>query len=117
MQDVPALSATSALPLGPADVREARWRVVARTAYPFVVVGLLWEIVARAGLFPAAPLSDPRRHRRSPSCRLTANGILPHHALDTVIRLLAGFALAAVVGVIIGSPWAGRGEPRMCSCR
>jgi ABC-type nitrate/sulfonate/bicarbonate transport system permease component len=28
--------------------------------------------------------------------------VLPHHALDTVLRLLAGFALAAVVGVAIG---------------
>jgi len=34
--------------------------------------------------------------------RLTIAGILPHHALDTVLRLGAGFALAAVAGVVIG---------------
>ena len=34
--------------------------------------------------------------------RLTAAGILPHHVLDTLIRLTAGFALAALVGVAIG---------------
>lgn len=34
--------------------------------------------------------------------RLTLNGVLPHHALDTLIRLCAGFALAAVAGVAIG---------------
>ena len=34
--------------------------------------------------------------------RLTLNGILPHHAFDTVWRLLAGFALAAIAGVAIG---------------
>ena len=34
--------------------------------------------------------------------RLTVSGILPHHALDTLVRLTAGFALAAFVGVTIG---------------
>ncbi len=34
--------------------------------------------------------------------RLTLNGVLPHHALDTLLRLIAGFALAAVIGVTIG---------------
>jgi NitT/TauT family transport system permease protein len=33
---------------------------------------------------------------------LTREGILPHHVLDTVLRLIAGFALAAVAGVAIG---------------
>ena len=30
----------------------ARWRVIARNAFPFIVVLGLWEIVARAGVFP-----------------------------------------------------------------
>ena len=34
--------------------------------------------------------------------RLTVAGILPHHAFDTLLRLGAGFALAAIVGVAIG---------------
>ena len=34
--------------------------------------------------------------------RLTLAGILPHHALDTLLRLGAGFALAALAGVAIG---------------
>jgi NitT/TauT family transport system permease protein len=33
---------------------------------------------------------------------LTLNGILLHHTLDTLIRLLAGFFLAAIAGVAIG---------------
>ena len=33
---------------------------------------------------------------------LTVRGILPHHVLDTVLRLLSGFFLAAVVGVTLG---------------
>jgi NitT/TauT family transport system permease protein len=101
MQGVPALSAKSVLALGPAEDREARWRVVARTAYPFVVVAVLWEIVARSGHFPAR-LFPTLGEIAGAFVRLTANGILPHHALDTIIRLIAGFALAAIVGVAIG---------------
>jgi NitT/TauT family transport system permease protein len=79
----------------------ARWRVVARNVFPFLVVGAIWEIVAHLGIFP---------HRLFPTLediaaafvRLTIAGILPLHALYTVIRLLAGFGLAAVVGVGIG---------------
>ena len=78
-----------------------RLRAIARNIFPFVVVGTIWEIVAWAGVFP---------HRLFPTLeevaasfvRLTIAGILPHHAIDTVIRLLSGFALAAVFGVTIG---------------
>ena len=56
--------------------------------FPFVVVGTIWEIVAWAGVFP---------HRLFPTLeevalsfvRLTVAGILPHHAIETVIRLLS----------------------------
>ena len=34
--------------------------------------------------------------------RLTLNGILLHHAFDSLVRLTAGFVLAALVGVTIG---------------
>jgi NitT/TauT family transport system permease protein len=78
-----------------------RWLVVARTAFPFLVVGVLWEIVARLGVFPQR-LFPSLEEVAATFVRLTAAGILPHHALDTVIRLLSGFALAALVGVAIG---------------
>ena len=32
---------------------EPRWRVMWRNAFPFLVVGAIWESVARAGMFPA----------------------------------------------------------------
>ena len=84
---------------GAPDGRRAgreRWRAIARNIFPFVVVGTIWEIVAWAGVFP---------HRLFPTLeevalsflQLTVAGILPHHAIETVIRLLSGFALAAVV--------------------
>jgi NitT/TauT family transport system permease protein len=80
---------------------DARWRAVARNIFPFVVIGTLWEFVAWAGIFP---------HRLFPTieevaftfARLTSNGILPHHAVQTVIRLLSGFALAGTIGVTVG---------------
>ena len=66
-----------------------------------MVVGGIWEIVAWAGVFP---------HRLFPTLEevaqtfvdLTFSGVLPHHAVETVLRLLAGFALAAVFGVTVG---------------
>jgi NitT/TauT family transport system permease protein len=69
--------------------------------FPFVVLGGIWEIVAWAGVFP---------HRLFPTLEevaqtfvdLTFSGVLPHHAVETVLRLLAGFALAGVFGVTVG---------------
>ncbi len=78
-----------------------RLRAVVRTAFPFLVVGGLWELVARLGIFPPR-LFPPLEEVAATLIRLTAAGILPHHAVETVGRLLAGFALAAVVGVVIG---------------
>ncbi len=100
MTDVPANSA-SALIGAAAPAQESRWRVAARTAFPFLVVGLLWEITAQAGVFPPK-LFPSLQTVGAAFVRLTANGILLHHALDTILRLLAGFALAGVVGVAIG---------------
>lgn len=99
MSDVPINSAETLI--GTAPARESRWRAVARNAFPFLVVGLIWETVARAGMFP--PKLFPSLVTVAEAFwRLTLNGILPHHALDTILRLLSGFALAAVVGVVIG---------------
>ncbi len=80
---------------------EPRWRALWRNAFPFLVVAAMWEIVARAGVFPSR-LFPPLEVIVAAFWRLTLNGILPHHALDTLIRLGAGFALAAVAGLVIG---------------
>jgi NitT/TauT family transport system permease protein len=80
---------------------EPRWRAIWRNAFPFLVAGAIWEIVARAGVFP--PRLFPSLEAIAAAFwRLTLNGILPHHALDTLLRLGAGFALAAVAGTVIG---------------
>jgi NitT/TauT family transport system permease protein len=76
------------------------WRL-ARNAFPFVVVGGLWEAVAHFGLFPAQFFPSLEAIGGT-FARLTWNGVLPHHAFDTLVRLTAGFALAAFLGVAIG---------------
>ena len=100
MQD--AVTAIAATPEAGAGQSAAdRLRTIWRNVYPFVVVGALWEIVARAGIFPRR-LFPTLEEIASAFARLTVSGILPHHALDTVIRLLSGFALAAIIGVTVG---------------
>jgi NitT/TauT family transport system permease protein len=74
---------------------------VARNLFPFAVVGLGWEIVARGGVFPRR-LFPTIEDVASSFIELTVRGILPLHALETVVRLLAGFSLAAIFGVAIG---------------
>ena len=97
MADLATNSGAVAAPSNP----NAHWRALARNVFPFVVVLGLWEIVARAGVFP--PKLFPSLVTVAETFwRLTANGILPHHTLDTIIRLFAGFALAAIVGVVLG---------------
>ena len=97
MQDTASTIAVTTAPEGGTE----RWRLVARNVFPFAVVGTIWEIVAWMGIFP---------HRLFPTLeevalsfyQLTVAGILPHHAIQTVIRLLTGFALAAAIGVTVG---------------
>jgi NitT/TauT family transport system permease protein len=99
MQEAVTTFAVAQTP-GPTAGNE-RWRVIARNTFPFVVVGAIWEIVARAGIFPRKLFPTLEDIARS-FVDLTVTGILPHHAVDTVIRLLTGFGMAAIVGVTIG---------------
>ncbi len=100
MSDVVANASTLAATPSAAP-ENAHWRVWLRNLFPFLVVGLMWEITAYAGIFP--PRLFPTLEVVGEAfVRLTVSGILPHHVFDTVIRLLSGFALAAIAGVAIG---------------
>ena len=103
MQGSSVISAPQApVPVEPSASRaNVRLRGAVRTAFPFVVVGAAWETVAHAGLFPPR-LFPPLETVGAALARLAANGILLHHAAETVLRLAAGFALAALVGVALG---------------
>ena len=100
MSDVVADASTLAATPS-ATPSSSRWRVLLRNLFPFVVVGVMWEITAHAGVFPPR-LFPPLEVVGAAFVRLTMLGILPHHVLDTVLRLLSGFAIAAVAGVAIG---------------
>ena len=78
-----------------------RLRLIARNLFPFVVVGAIWEIIAWVGVFPRR-LFPTLEEVAASFVHLTITGILPHHAIETMIRLLTGFALAGVLGVTIG---------------
>jgi NitT/TauT family transport system permease protein len=95
------LAQASAITSGPAAAGDGPLRRVARNAFPFIVVGALWEAVAHLGLFPAQ-FFPSLEVIAAVFVRLTLNGVLPHHALDTLARLTAGFVLAALIGVTIG---------------
>jgi NitT/TauT family transport system permease protein len=77
------------------------WWALARNSFPFVVVLGAWDIVAHLGIFPRR-LFPTLGDVADALVRLTVSGILPHHAGETLLRLSAGFALAAVIGVAIG---------------
>lgn len=79
----------------------ARARAAARTAVPFLVVATAWEITAHLGIFPAR-LFPPLEDVAAALVRLTLAGILPRHAAETLLRLTAGFSLAAVAGIGLG---------------
>ena len=87
---------------GPRSARFGnRLLLIVRNVFPFLVVVALWELVARSGLFP--PKLFPTLEQIAFAfVNLTANGILPHDTFDTLIRLSAGFGIAAIVGTVIG---------------
>jgi NitT/TauT family transport system permease protein len=101
VETAPATSANVVTAAASLAHGENRAPVIARTAFPFLVLALAWEITAHLGIFPPR-LFPPLEEVAGALIRLTEAGILPHHVLDTLIRLLAGFALAAIAGVAVG---------------
>lgn len=102
MSELAPTASPAVLTAGPLSAQgESRWHVVARNVFPFLVVALMWELTAYLGIFPRK-LFPPLEDVASALVRLTAAGILPHHVFDTLLRLMAGFALAAAAGVTIG---------------
>lgn len=99
MQDMTTIAVSA--PERTESAGRERLRLIVRNIFPFAVVGGIWEIVALAGIFPRR-LFPTLEDVASSFVQLTISGILPHHAIDTIIRLLSGFALAGIFGVTIG---------------
>lgn len=98
MEDTASIAVTEA---SPSPWLRNRMRAIARNLFPFIVVGVIWEIVARSGAMPTKLFPTLEQIARA-FLELTISGILPHHAFDTVLRLLIGFGLATFIGLIIG---------------
>jgi NitT/TauT family transport system permease protein len=99
MQDATTIAVS--VPERAESAGRVRLRLIVRNIFPFAVVGGIWEIIALAGVFPRR-LFPTLEDVASSFVQLTISGILPHHAIDTIIRLLSGFALAGIFGVTIG---------------
>src|SRR5260370_8792840 len=101
MPDFAPAASPSVVAAASARRGESRWWAVARTGFRCLVVALAGEVTAHLGIF-RGKVFPPLEDVAAALVRLTADGVLPHHVLDTLLRLLAGFALAAVAGVAIG---------------
>lgn len=78
-----------------------RWRALAVGSLLFLVGAAVWTAIAHLGIFPAKLFPDLGTVA-STLVRLTVEGTLPTAVTATLLRLLAGFAIAAVFGVLIG---------------
>jgi len=70
-------------------------------ALPFAVVGVGWELIALAGVFPVK-LFPTVEVVLAALLRLSVSGIIWVNTEGTLVRLVLGFLLAAAVGVILG---------------
>ncbi len=68
---------------------------------PFLLIAAAWEAVAVAGIFPAKLFPDLETVFVTLG-DLLLSGILWDHTAGTLARLMLGFVLAAVVGVVTG---------------
>lgn len=99
VQNASILSAGPAKAHAPA--RRAFFGRFLLNVYPFLVCALIWEIIAWSGLFPIRLF--PRLETVAVTLYdLTAAGILPMHAAQTIARLFSGFIVAAILGVTVG---------------
>ena len=112
--DVPPASAHAPARSGaPAELwAGARWRAIARTAFPFVVVGGLWEVVARTVLtnrLIIVPFSTVLETMWS----LGRTGELWKDLYVSLAELLLGFSLAVVIGIFVGFLMGTSPDPRI----
>lgn len=78
---------------------------------PILILLAAWEGATRAGmvqLFLLPPLSRVLVRTYAD----TINGVIPHHIIVTSVTALTGYALAAVVGIVLGAAMAMSGRVR-----
>ena len=78
-----------------------RLRTAGELLLPFAVTAVAWELFAAFGPLPPRLFPSLATIART-FLGLVASGVLLAHAQGTILRLVAGFALAAVLGVAAG---------------
>jgi NitT/TauT family transport system permease protein len=79
----------------------ARARSAGRAAVTILAAAAIYEVIARAGIFPAALVPTVPAIVKTLASMLL-DGTMIKHAFATLYRVVAGFALAAVVGLPLG---------------
>jgi NitT/TauT family transport system permease protein len=76
-------------------------RSIRRAALSLLVLAVLWEVVARTGVFPRALLPTLPTIARTLFATL-GDGTMLRHAFYTLYRVLSGLALAVALGLVLG---------------
>jgi sulfonate transport system permease protein len=82
----------------PPRARRIRWQ---RAVSPVLIL-VLWETAARAGLIPADKLPAPSTVFRT-GWRLAADGTLGHHLLDSLTRAAIGLLIGGTLALVLGA--------------
>ncbi|HNR66111.1 MAG TPA: hypothetical protein PKJ95_07465, partial [Atribacterota bacterium] len=69
---------------------------------PVVLFLLLWEIIARKNIFPGNFYFPPFSVVMTEFYYLTVNGILGKNFFSSLYRVLIGFSLGTIAGLVVG---------------
>ncbi|MBN1122365.1 MAG: ABC transporter permease [Anaerolineae bacterium] len=70
--------------------------------FPFVVVGILWEVIVQLGLSGIKTLPAPSDIFRSAWSLIWGSNVLFHHLLSSLYRITVGYLLAVTLGIAVG---------------
>src|SRR5262249_28288330 len=96
-----AVAPPSARPAVEVRPNAGRPRAAGEFLLPFAVMAVAWELFAALGALPAKLFPSLGTVART-LAGLLASGVLLAHAQATIVRLVLGFALAAILGVALG---------------
>ena len=96
-----AITPQSARPAVGEHPEAGRLRGIGEFLLPFAVAAVAWELFAALGPLPPKLFPSLGTVARTFG-GLLASGVLLAHAQATIVRLILGFALAAVLGVAVG---------------
>lgn len=78
--------------------------IYSRTAifFPFLIIGILWEVSSRFGFINTNLLSSPSAIMQHGYDLLFKNKVLLSHIMGSLYRLASGYGLALVAGLTLG---------------